>query len=481
MTADRPQDGQRPVDPRPADPRPNVIVLYADDLGWGDLGCFGSEDIPSPHLDSLCADGVKLSQWYANSPVCSPSRASLLTGKYPAHAGVEEILGGRRDTPGLPPQETMASLLRDRGYATGLFGKWHLGVDAEYAPGNYGFDEVFGIRAGCVDYYSHIFYWGDHDPVHDLWDGEDEVWLNGEYLTTVLGRRAAEFIARQAPRNPFFCYVPFNAPHYPMHAPAEHMARVAHLPEGRREMAAMIAALDDAVGEILAALESAGARENTLVVFSSDNGPSRESRNWLGGEEISYTGGSAGGLRGSKGSVFEGGTRVPSIAAWPARLPAGTEVNRPGLMMDLLPTILHAVDGAEPELADVDGVSQLETLRGADRVHDAEAPGHGRAEPAATEPGPAETTGPGDEASQERTVMWTYEDQWAVRRGRYKLVIGAREGMDPPITVSRAVFDLDLDPAETRDISADAPTLTAELEHALSGWQRTHHAWVAAT
>ncbi|MGP9845117.1 sulfatase-like hydrolase/transferase [Brachybacterium sp. 107] len=429
--------------------RPNVVILYADDLGWGDLGCFGADDIPTPHLDALCASGVKLSQWSANSPVCSPSRASLLTGKYPGHAGVESILGGRRDTVGLPHQATLASHLRERGYATGLFGKWHLGVDPAYAPTRYGFDEVFGLRAGCVDYYSHIFYWGRDNPVHDLWDGDDEVWLNGEYLTTVIGRRAADFITRHASRagqDPFFCYVPFNAPHYPLHAPKEHMDRVAHLPPGRQELAAMIAAMDDAIGEILTALDEAGIREDTLVVFSSDNGPSRESRNWLGGEEISYTGGSAGGLRGSKGSVFEGGIRVPSIASWPGHLPAGTEFDEPGLMMDLLPTILHAVDGAEADLPEVDGVSLLEAWCG-------------------------------EAAAPERSLMWTYQAQWAVRRGRYKLVVDAREGMDPPTSVGQAVFDLDADPAESRDVSAEVPDVAATLEQELQGWQEVHAAW----
>ena len=429
--------------------RPNVVILYADDLGWGDLGCFGAEDIPTPHLDALCAGGVKLSQWSANSPVCSPSRASLLTGKYPAHAGVESILGGRRDTVGLPHQSTLASHLRERGYATGLFGKWHLGVDPAYAPSRYGFDEVFGLRAGCVDYYSHIFYWGRDNPVHDLWDGDDEVWLNGEYLTTVIGRRAADFITRHASRagqDTFLCYVPFNAPHYPLHAPKEHMDRVAHLPPGRQELAAVIAAMDDAIGEILTALDESGARENTLVVFSSDNGPSRESRNWLGGEEISYTGGCAGGLRGSKGSVFEGGIRVPSIASWPGHLPAGTEFDEPGLMMDLLPTILHAADGAEADLPEIDGVSLLEAWQGT-----ASAP--------------------------ERSLMWTYQGQWAVRRGRYKLVVGAREGMDPPASVERAVFDLEADPAESRDVSAEVPEVAAELEQELQRWQERHAAW----
>lgn len=440
-----------------AGPRPNIVLIYADDLGVGDLGCFGADDIPTPHLDFLAAGGAKLTQWYSNSPVCSPSRASLLTGKYPGRAGVESILGGRRDTPGLPPQATLASQLRERGYRTGMFGKWHLGTGPEFAPQHYGFEESFGFRAGCVDYYSHIFYWGGHDPVHDLWEGDEEVWLNGEYLTTVIGQRAARFIGDHAGRDPFFCYVPFNAPHYPLHAPAEHMQRVADLPAGRRELAAMIAAMDDAVGEILSALEDAGERENTLVLFSSDNGPSRESRNWLGGEEISYTGGSTGGLRGSKGSVFEGGIRVPTIASWPGHIPAGAELRELGMMMDVLPTVLHAADGQAPQLRDVDGVSQLEALLAAG---DAEgAPGAGAPAPLPPDAG-------------ERTVLWTYQGQWAIRRGRYKLVVGAREGMDPPATVEQALYDLEADPSETVDVSAQAPQVIEELERELAAARR---------
>ena len=423
---------------------PNIVLMYADDLGWGDLGCFGADDIPSPHLDSLCRDGVKLSRWYSNSPVCSPSRAALLTGKHPAHAGVEQILGGSRRTTGLPPQPTLASRLRERGYRTGLFGKWHLGVADEYAPTRYGFEEVFGFRAGCVDYYSHIFYWGGHDPVHDLWDGEDEVWRNGEYLTTVIGQKASEFITRHAGREPFFCYVPFNAPHYPVHAPAEHMERVAHLPSGRRGTAAMIAAMDDAVGEILSALDESGAREDTIVLFSSDNGPSRESRNWLGGEEISYEGGSAGGLRGAKGSVFEGGIRVPGIISWPAQLPAGAESDQVGLMMDLLPTLLHAADGVEPDLPDIDGISLLDVLR----------------DPAAE--------------LRERTVAWAYAGQAAVRRGRFKLVADAREGMDPPAVVERVLYDLEADPGEQVDVSAREAETARALGDELAEMRGTH-------
>lgn len=209
----------------------------------------------------------------------------------------------------------------------------------------------------------------------------------------------------------------------------------------------MIAAMDDAVGVILRALEESGTRENTLVLMSSDNGPSRESRNWLDGEEVSYTGGSSGGLRGSKGSVFEGGIRVPGIVSWPARLPAGAEFDQVGVMMDVLPTVLHAVDGTAPALTEVDGISLLDALS--------------------------------DENQElpERSVIWTYQGQYAVRQGRYKLVEDAREGMDPPATVERALYDLEADPQESVDISAQAPEVVLALEQELTDYRQAATRW----
>ncbi|MFJ9130341.1 sulfatase-like hydrolase/transferase [Streptomyces sp. NPDC102340] len=428
--------------------RPNVVVIYADDLGWGDLGCFGADDFDTPALDGLAASGVRLPQWYVNSPVCSPSRASLLTGRHPAHAGVEAILGGTRRTVGLPDQPTLASELRGRGYATGIFGKWHLGVDPEYGPLKRGFDEHFGFLAGCVDYYSHIYYWGDHNPLHDLWEGEDEVWYNGEYLTTVIGHRAADFIERNA-ENPFFCYVPFNAPHYPMHAPAEYVAQFAHLPVGRQMMAAMVKAMDDAIAGILATLDRLGLRENTLVLFSSDNGPSIEERNWLDGEEISYDGGSAGGLRGHKGSLFEGGVRVPTIISWPAGLPSGGDGAVVGCMSDVLPTVLEAVDGTQPIDENLDGRSVL-------------------AELAAGEAGP------------DRWHFWKYEGQLSGRLGRWKAVLNGCESMEEAVAVAEGLYDLDADPAEEHNLAPTHPERFEEMRAEVERWGKRCADWSRA-
>lgn len=442
--------------------RPNVVVIYADDLGWGDLGCFGADDFDTPALDALAANGVRLPNWYSNSPVCSPSRASLLTGRYPAHAGVEAILGGTRRTLGLPPQATLATALRDRGYATGIFGKWHLGGGAEYGPLHYGFDTHFGFRAGCVDYYSHIYYWGDHSPIHDLWQDEDEVWLNGEYLTTVIAERASAYIEAHAD-HPFFCYIPFNAPHYPMHAPEVFVRQFDHLPEDRRMMAAMVKAMDDGIALVMATLTRLDLVDNTIVFMSSDNGPSVEERNWLNGEEVSYTGGSAGGLRGHKGSLFEGGIRVPAVLSWPAGLPRGAELLAPGMMMDLLPTVLDAVDGRPGDDESVDGTSMLLELRSSRRTSDPSSTG--------------QVQSPADPV--ERLLCWEYDGQLAARQGRWKLVLNGRESLQAPVAVTQGLYDLDADPAESIDLSSAHEDIVVSMKDALGQW--TSAAWRTAS
>jgi arylsulfatase A-like enzyme len=357
---------------------------------------------------------------------------------------VESILGAARSVTGLPDQPTLASRLADAGWTTAIFGKWHLGVEPGSAPLRRGFGRHFGFRAGCVDYYSHIMYWGVRYPLHDLWDDDTEVWRNGEYLTDMITDAAVEFIDAAPDR--FFCYVPYNAPHYPMHAPADAMERFAHLPWEQQVMAAMIAHVDDGVGRIVEALRRTGRLDDTIIVFSSDNGPSAEERNWLGGEEIAYPGGSTGGLRGHKGSLFEGGIRVPGIWSWPARLPQGVVCDEPAMMMDVLPTVLAAAGLPVTDEDEVDGVDLTPLLA------------DGR--------GPAE-----------RTLTWEYEGQLAVRRGRWKLVIDPRERLGGPQRPGRLLFDLDADPAETTDLSGARPDLVAELADAAAAWSDDLERW----
>ncbi len=292
------------------------MIIYTDDLGYGDIGCYGATDVKTPHLDALAARGVRATSWYSNAPVCSPSRAALLTGNHPINTGVTNILGGSRQTAGLSIDNvTVVPILARHGYRTGIFGKWHLGVTAECRPSAHGFEEFYGFLAGCVDYYSHIFYWGQGGgvaPVHDLWHNDTEIWQNGQYLTDWITDRAVDFIDEHIDE-PFFCYVPYNAPHYPMHAPQQYLDRFDTLPPDRRITAAMIAAVDDGVGRLVDTLGRHGLLDDTIIIFSSDNGPSAEVRNHLDGSDAAWTAGKTGGFRGHKGSLFDGGIREPFL------------------------------------------------------------------------------------------------------------------------------------------------------------------------
>lgn len=428
--------------------RPNFIIFLTDDQGYGDLSCMGQTDFRTPHLDRLAAQGVRFTNWYSNSPVCSPSRAALLTGRYPGNAGVRSILAGHRTATGLPPEvPTIATVLRGAGYATAMIGKWHLGLAAGSRPGDHGFEEWFGFLAGCVDYYSHIFYWGmnrggpGNDPTHDLWENDQEIWLNGEYLTDVIGDRAVRYIRRAARgEQPFLLYVPFNAPHYPMHAPQKYLDRFPDLPPDRRIMAAMLSAMDDAVGAVVDELDRQGLFENTLIFFMSDNGPSRETRNWLDGRTDPYYGGSAGGLRGHKFSLFEGGIRSPALMCWPARIPAGQVVDEMGAAMDIFPTFLEAA-GVEVGDLELDGQSIL----------------------------PMVTAG---KPTPHARIFWEMNQQTAVRQGPWKLVLNGQlvEGAPPEDAVHLA--NLDDDPGERTNLKDHYPKLVEELKTAAEQWRQ---------
>jgi len=424
--------------------RPNFVIFYTDDQGYGDLGCMGASDLKTPNLDALAASGVRFTNWYSNSPVCSPSRASVLTGLYPIRAGVRSILAGHRQATGLPQETpTIAKALKTLGYRTALVGKWHLGVAEAARPHHHGFDHWFGFLAGCIDYYSHIFYWEmgrGVDPVHDLWDDGREVWRNGVYFTDLITERAVAYIEEFARSGePFFLYVGYNAPHYPMHAPKEHIDRFPDLPPDRRIMAAMLAAMDDSVGAIVAALERLGLRQDTFIFFQSDNGPSRETRNWLDGSHDPYYGGLTAGLKGHKFSLFEGGIRMPALMSWPERIPAGQTIGEVGAAIDIFPTFLKAA-GGDPSAYDLDGRDILPVLT-------------------AGQPSPHEQ------------LFWEMGKQTAVRRGPWKLVLNGQlvEGAPPEDAVFLA--NLDEDPSERANLKDRHPDLAAELKAEAERWR----------
>ena len=427
--------------------RPNVIVFLTDDQGYGDLSCMGATDFHTPHLDRMANDGIRFTDWYSNSPVCSPSRAALLSGRYPGNAGIRVILRGHRSTPGLPESTTtLATMLGDAGYQTALSGKWHLGLTKESRPQSHGFDHSFGFFAGCIDYYSHIFYHGANqgglgqNPTHDLWEDDEEVWRNGEYFTQMIANKAVEYIREMAARDePFFLYVPFNAPHYPMHAPGEYMDRFDHLPWDRQVMAAMISVVDDSIGKIMNEVGRLGIADDTLSIFTSDNGPSRESRNWLDGTLDPYYGGTSGQFKGHKYSLFEGGIRLPGIMHWPGHITPGVVSDTPAASMDIVPTVLEAV-GIESSQYEIDGTSLLRHVTK-------------------------------NEGLSERPIFWEIGDQTAIRRGKWKLVLNGQlvEHADPVSEVH--LSNLENDPGETTNLADAEPDITCELKRLAEDWR----------
>lgn len=398
----------------------NVILILSDDQGTADMGCYGADDLVTPTMDRLAASGVRFTDFYANAPICMPTRASLLTGRYYPRT----LLPGR----GLRPNEvTAAELFRQSGYRTALFGKWHLGYTPAMSPMAQGFDEFFGHTTGTLDAYSHFFYVEGVNRHVLQRQGETEH-RPGEYLPDLLVNEATRFID-DAGDNPFFLYLPFAIPHYPVQPRAEdrELYEQMKLSDKRRALyGAYLTTLDHCIDRVLQAVEQRGLTERTLVVFMSDNGHSTEERA-LGG------GGYAGPHRGHKNTLWEGGIRVPCIMSCPGRIPAGQVREQPSMGMDLLPTMAEMCGVPMPTDRAIDGRTLVPVLQSA-----AAPPVHDR-------------------------LRWVhYDGTLAVREGRWKLI------SDPNSTW---LSDLQADPGERRNL------VNAEKEvarHLLRG----HNDWI---
>ncbi|WP_165247273.1 sulfatase family protein [Paludisphaera soli] len=420
--------------PPPGD-RPNIVVFFSDDQGYGDLGCYGSKDLRTPNIDRMAAEGLRFKSWYSAAPVCSPSRAALLTGRSPQGAGVPGNVSSYPGKPGMPPEQiTIAERLKPLGYATAAVGKWHLGSAPGAAPNDQGFGRFFGFFAGCVDNFSHTFYW-DAPHFHDLRRDDREVYEDGTYLADIVTREALRFVDENRD-GPFFLYVAYNLPHYPLQAPQRILKKFAHLPPSRAKYAATLAVVDESVGDVLARLDEHKLADRTLVVFLSDHGATAEAR---GDGPV----GDNGPFRGRKFSLFEGGLRVPSIIRRPGVVPAGQVRDQVACTFDLAPTFLAAAGGsAEPGAFEGKALTEV-ILRDAPSPH--------------------------------ASLAWSSAGQDAVREGRWKLVRNGRDDQNRPLSGPDALFlaDLEADPGETKNLAADHPEIVERFTKIHADWAKS--------
>ncbi len=412
--------------------KPNVVLIFTDDQGTIDVNCFGSKDLSTPHLDGLAARGTRFTQLYVTAPVCSPSRASLMTGRYPQRAELTTNAGGNRGMPG--DQVTIAEMLRADGYRTAIFGKWHLGEQPEMSPLAQGFDEFLGHKVGCIDNYSHFFYWSGPNR-HDMWRNDKEHWEDGNYFPDMVVREAHRFLEENQDR-PFFLYLPFNMPHYPLQAQAKYRAMYAGREEPRAMYAAFVSTLDEKIGSIVSRIDQLGLRENTIIIFLSDHGHSVEVRTFGGG-------GNAGPHRGHKFTVWEGGIRVPCIVSWPGHLPEGEVRDQVAISTDWMPTIAHYC-GVRLPATRIDGRNIASVIASSD------AP------------------------SPHAVLHWQHGNQWAVREGDWKLVFNgpASEYKGRRIPAEKIFLtNLPADPGETKNLAGSHREVVKKLT-------RLHEEWV---
>jgi arylsulfatase A-like enzyme len=396
--------------------KPNFLVILVDDVGWGEFGFQGAKDIPTPHMDSIAASGIRFTQGYVSGPYCSPTRAGLMTGRYPTRFGHEFNSTARRG--GLVASETtIAQRLKKLGYATCAIGKWHLGGGAEFRPMQRGFDEFYGTLANTPFFHPTQFV--DSRISANVQPVTDDTF----YTTDAYGDRAADWLERHK-SEPWFVYLPFNAQHAPLQAPQKYLDRFVSIRDNqRRTFAAMMSAMDGAVGRVLQKIRQLGQEENTLIFLVSDNGgPTRRTTS------------SNGPLRGFKATTWEGGVRVPFCVQWKGTLPAGKTYDLPVIQLDILPTCLAAA-GAEIDAAwKLDGVDLLPYLTGKN------------------------TTRPHE------TLYWRFGNQWAIRHGDWKLVVGNGGGPEP------GLYNLATDLSESNDLFATQSAKARELQALWDKW-----------
>jgi len=414
--------------------KPNVIIIYTDDQGAIDLNCYGAKDLITPNMDNLVNSGIKFTQFYG-APICSPSRAGLLTGKTPQRAGVPGNVGSKD---GLPNEQyTIAEMFKDGGYKTALIGKWHLGEVPDRQPKAQGFEYSFGFLGGCVDNYSHFFFWGGPNR-HDLYRNGKEVFYPGEYFSDLMLKNASVFIDENKDK-PFFMYYALNCPHYPYQGKMKWLNyyRGKGVKYPRDLYAAFISTMDENIGLLISKLDDLGLRDNTIIVFQADNGYSTEVRAHNGG-------GNAGVFRGSKFSLFEGGIRVPAAISWPERLKSGEVRDQLSVNADWMPTLAELCD-IDLDTSELDGKSLVSVIN--DK----------------------------DEKSQHYEFCWKTGKHWAARKGDWKL-------LGNPM-IERKIFlpkdslflvNLNQDLSEMTNLAEKYPKKVEELKSQYFEWLRNN-------
>jgi len=398
--------------------KPNIIVIISDDMGYADIGVHGGKDIATPHIDSIARKGVRFTNGYVSCPVCSPTRAGLATGRYQQRFGHEFNTGppprGLQQNVGLPLQEiTIADVLKSAGYVTGAVGKWHLGIYKHFHPFKRGYDEFFGFLHGGHSYIDPGL--GTFNPILRGTEPVEEK----KYLTDAFSREAVAFIEKHH-ANPFFLYLAYNAVHTPMQTPERYKNAFPHITNPRRQKyAGMLTAMDEGIGKILARLREHGLEENTLLFFINDNGGPKAN----GSQNDPF--------RATKGTMYEGGIRVPFMVQWPKRLPAGKVYEHPVISLDILPTAAAAGQAKLPADRTLDGVNLLKFLTGKKQT-----PPHER-------------------------LFWRSGPRHAVRKGQWKLVRMADDD---------ELYDLESDPQESRNLAQDNPQILKDLQEEYNRW-----------